>query len=71
MNRPKREFEYYVLRYVPDVVREEFVNVGVILREKDLRARKRTKLGVPFLGMVVLEGLTTVAGLDRKASWVC
>jgi Protein of unknown function (DUF3037) len=29
----KRQLEFFVLRYVPDVVREEFVNVGLVMIE--------------------------------------
>lgn len=29
----KRQCEFFVLRYVPDVVKGEFVNIGVVLRE--------------------------------------
>ena len=31
---PRRECEFQLLRYVPDVVRNEYVNIGVILREQ-------------------------------------
>ena len=34
----RQPFEYYLLRYFPDPVREEFVHVGVILRESGGRA---------------------------------
>lgn len=30
---PKRQCEFFILRYVPDVVKGEFVNVGVVLME--------------------------------------
>jgi len=29
----RREFAYQLIRYVPDIVRNEFVNIGVILRD--------------------------------------
>jgi hypothetical protein len=29
----KRQFEFFVLRYVPDAVKEEFVNIGVVMFE--------------------------------------
>lgn len=32
-----RHFEFFLLRYVPDAVREEFVNFGLILSEKDAK----------------------------------
>jgi hypothetical protein len=31
--REKRQLEFFVLRYVPDAVKEEFVNIGVVLFE--------------------------------------
>jgi hypothetical protein len=34
---PRRECEFQLLRYVPDAVRNEFVNIGVILREPGSR----------------------------------
>ena len=30
----KREFEYFLVRYVGNVVREEFVNIGVVMMER-------------------------------------
>ena len=32
MSDPKK-FDYFLLRYVPNVVREEFVNIGLIMTE--------------------------------------
>lgn len=29
----RREYEFFLIRYVPDAVRNEFVNIGVLLRE--------------------------------------
>jgi hypothetical protein len=31
--RPKRKLEYFLLRYAPDEVKEEFVNIGLVLNE--------------------------------------
>jgi hypothetical protein len=30
-----RKFEFFLFRYVPDAIREEFVNFGLILTEKN------------------------------------
>ena len=29
----RRQLEFFLLRYVPDVVREEFVNIGLVMME--------------------------------------
>src|ERR1700722_6823675 len=34
---PRRECEFRLLRYVPDAVRNEYVHIGVILREQGSR----------------------------------
>ncbi len=31
--QPRMACEFFLLRYVPDVVKGEFVNIGVLLRE--------------------------------------
>ena len=40
--------EFFLLRYVPDVVREEFVNIGVILRQVPTAESAGTEVCVRF-----------------------
>jgi hypothetical protein len=39
----RRRCEFHLLRYVPDAVRNEFVHIGVILREQDSREAARVQ----------------------------
>ena len=66
-NRPQRKCEFLLLRYVPDAVREEFVNFGVVLYTTDagpsfgdvLLAKnwKRVRCLDPDVDLDVLTGL--------------
>ena len=51
---PRRSgFEYAVVRVVPDIEREEFVNAGLILFARERRfLRARTRLDVDALGAI-------------------
>lgn len=63
--RERRQCEYFLLRYAPDVVRNEFVTVGVLLREaasgwfdvRFTRDWKRVRCLDPEADVEVLEGL--------------
>src|SRR5256885_607731 len=35
-----RNFVYYVVRYVPDLVRDEWINIGVLLFDPESNARR-------------------------------
>ena len=67
MKTQSREFEYYLLRYVPDPVREEFINVGVIVREK-LRDAVRDPVYRPYLGFCAANDLAILKSLDPNVS---
>lgn len=50
MARPRSGFEYAVVRVVPDVEREEFINAGLILFARERRfLRVRTRLDADAL----------------------
>src|ERR1700679_4264184 len=67
--RQRRECEFQLLRYVPDAVRNEYVHIGVILREaatEDQPARtevrfthdwRRVKCLDPDVDTALLEGM--------------
>lgn len=55
-----RHFEFFLLRYVPDAVREEFVNFGLIVIEKDAR-------DVGFEGARFAKGWERILCLDPQA----
>ena len=52
----RRKFDYFLLRYVPNVVREEFVNIGLIMTESGGD-------GGGFAGVHFTEGLAAGATL--------
>ena len=41
----RRACEFQLLRYVPDAVRNEYVHIGVILRELPERTRREGRAG--------------------------
>ena len=45
---PRRECEFQLLRYVPDAVRNEYVHIGVILRERAAEDRPGTDRGALY-----------------------
>lgn len=61
----RRQCEFFLLRYAPDAVRDEFVNVGVVLYEKDggwadvrfTKDWKRVRCLDPEADVEMLEGL--------------
>ena len=63
--KERRQCEFFLLRYVPDAVKEEFVNVGVVLLESsggwaDVRFTKdwkRVRCLDPDADVEMLEGL--------------
>jgi hypothetical protein len=63
--RERRQCEFFLLRYVPDAVKDEFVNVGVVLFESDgswadvrfTRDWKRVRCLDPEADVEMLEGL--------------
>ena len=64
MDVGKREFKYFVLRYVPDAARGEFMNVGVILHESFPESGRRLTFEHRALKVSVLDDLTVLKGLD-------
>ena len=61
----KRQLEFFLLRYVPDAVREEFVNIGVVMVEA-----WGERVGV--CRCAVREGLAAGAMLwIRRRMWKC
>ena len=63
--KKRRQCEFFLLRYVPDAVKDEFVNVGVVLVESgggwaDVRFThdwKRVRCLDPDADVEMLEGL--------------
>jgi hypothetical protein len=53
----KKVFEYSILRYVPDVAREEFINIGVVLYSRHLR----------FIGIMYKLNEARIFALDAQA----
>ncbi len=61
-------FTYAVLRVVPDIEREEFVNAGLILFDRERRfLRARTDLDVAALA--ALAGDCDLDAIRRSSSW--
>ena len=62
---PRRECEFQLLRYVPDAVRNEYVHIGVILREQGSAAAevrftrdwRRVRCLDPDADTALLEGM--------------
>ncbi len=53
----KEVFEYAILRFVPNIEREEFVNIGVLLYSRHLR----------FIGILTHLDTNKILALDKEA----
>jgi hypothetical protein len=60
----RRECEFHLLRYVPDAVRNEYVHIGVILREQAGEVASDEKPANPGSGKSVQGSLEPVAGSE-------
>ncbi len=66
MSAANRHFELFLLRFVPNAVREEFINVGVLLHEISPDSKSRL-VSSGFCGACFLEDLRIVQCLDKTA----
>ena len=55
-----RQLEFFLLRYVPDAVKDEFVNIGVVMREVETD-------GAGFSAVKITEDWSRVRCLDPEA----
>jgi Protein of unknown function (DUF3037) len=62
---PNRVFRYRVLRYMPNVVRDEWVNIGVVLEEAGDRAAAGMAAPVTRRAIRVIEDETEIVRLRR------